>query len=82
ISASAPVVHLAPGQQQEITLTISPPRSTQSRAGRHVLKIKVLSQAVPDQVAEADCILTVGVYDQFQSELRPQRVEAGEPARV
>ena len=82
ISASAPVVHLRPGQQQEITLTISPPRSTQSRAGEHVLAIKVLSQAVPDQVAEAECILTVGVYDQFQSELRPQRVESGEPARL
>lgn len=82
ISASAPVVRLAPGQQQEVTITISPPRSTQSRAGRHVLKIRVLSQAVPDQVAEAECILTVGVFDQFQGELRPQRVEAGEPARL
>ena len=82
ISASAPVVRLAPGQQQEITITVSPPRSTQSRAGRHVLKIKVLSQAVPDQVAEAECLLTVGVFDQFQGELRPERVEAGEPARL
>jgi hypothetical protein len=82
ISASAPVIRLTPGQQQEVTVTISPPRSTQSRAGRHVLRIKVLSQTVPDQVAEAECILTVGVFDQFQSELRPQRVEAGEPARL
>lgn len=82
ISASAPVVRLAPGQQQEVTVTISPPRSTQSRAGRHVLRMKVLSQAVPDQLAEAECILTVGVFDQFQSEIRPQRVEAGEPARL
>ena len=82
ISASAPVVRLAPGQQQDVTITVSPPRSTQSRAGRHVLKIKVLSQAVPDQVAEAECILTVGVFDQFQTELLPQRVEAGAPARL
>jgi hypothetical protein len=82
VSASAPVVRLAPGGQQEVTVTISPPRSTQSRAGRHVLRIRVLSQAVPDQLAEAECVLTVGVFDRFHSELRPDRVEAGEPARL
>lgn len=82
ISASAPVVRLAPGQQHEVTVTISPPRSTQSRAGRHVLKIRVLSQAVPDQASEAELVLTVGVFDQFQAELRPQRVETGEPVRL
>jgi hypothetical protein len=82
ISTPSPVTQLAPGQEQGVPITISPPRSTQSRAGRHVLTIKVRSQEAPDQVVGVECILTVGAFDQFQSDLRPQRVEAGEPARL
>jgi len=33
-------------------------------------------------VAEAGCTLTIATFTEFSSELRPQRVEAGEPARV
>jgi hypothetical protein len=78
-SASTP---LAPGQQQEVTLTIQPPRSGEGGAGRHPFKILAASQAAPGQVAAADCILTIATFSQFSSELRPQRIEAGEPARV
>ena len=73
---------LSPGQQQEVTLTIQPPRSLQTRAGRHPFRIQVGSQATPGQVAEAGCTLTIATFTEFSSELRPQRVEAGEPARV
>ena len=77
--ASAP---LAPGEQQEVTLNIQPPRSGAGGAGRHPFQIQAASQAVPGQVAVADCILTIATFSQFSCELRPQRIEAEEPARV
>jgi hypothetical protein len=78
-SASTP---LSPGQQQEVALTVQPPSSHESGAGRHPFKILAASQAAPGQVAAADCILTIATFSRFSSELRPQRIEAGEPARV
>jgi uncharacterized membrane protein len=78
-SASTP---LSPGQQQEVTLTIQPPRSLESAAGRHPLKILAASQGAPGQVTAAECVLTIATFSQFGCELRPQRIEAGEPARV
>jgi len=82
IRASSASTPLSPGQQQEVTLNIQPPRSGEGRAGRHPFKILAASQAVPGQVAVADCILTIATLTQFACELRPQRIEAGEPGRV
>jgi hypothetical protein len=82
VSASAASIRLAPGQQQEVTLTIQPPRSGDGGAGRHPFRILATSQAAPGQVAAADCVLTIATFTQFNSELRPPRIEAGEPARV
>jgi hypothetical protein len=73
---------LTPGQSQEVLLTIQPPRSLQAGAGRHPFRIQVTSQLAPGQVFEVECILTVAAFSEFSSELRPQRVQAGEPARV
>jgi hypothetical protein len=78
-SASTP---LSPGQQQEVTLTVQPPRSLESGAGRHPFKILAASQGAPGQVTAAECVLTIATFSQFSCELRPQRIEAGEPARV
>lgn len=82
VSATSPTTPLSPGEQQEVSLTIRPPRSSQSRAGRHLFRIRVSSEVAPDQVVESECTLSIGVFGQFRSELRPQRVEAGQPARV
>ncbi len=82
VSATSASTPLSPGQQQEVTLTIQPPRSGEGGAGRHPFKILAASQAAPGQVAVADCILTIATFSQFIGELRPQRFEAGEPARV
>jgi hypothetical protein len=78
-SASTP---LGAGQAQEVSLTIQPPHSLQASAGRHPFRIQVTSQSAPGQVFEVACILTVAAFAEFNSELRPERVEAGEPARV
>jgi hypothetical protein len=82
VSTDSAVTQLLPGKQRQVSLTIRPPRSTQSRAGRHPFKIRVSSEAAPDQVAEVECMLSMAAFGQFRSELRPQQVEAGEPARV
>lgn len=82
VMASSASTPLSPGQQQEVTLTIQLPHSGEGSAGRHPFQILAASQAAPGQVAAADCILTIATLSQFGCELRPQRIEAGEPARV
>jgi hypothetical protein len=82
VSASAASTALMPGQQQEVTLKIEPPRSGAGGAGRHPFRILAASQAAPGQVTTAKCILTIATFSQFGSELRPQRIEAGVPARL
>jgi hypothetical protein len=82
VMASSASTPLSPGQHQEVTLTIHPPRSGEVGAGRHPFKISAASQAVPGQMAVADCILTIATFTEFSSELRPQQIEAGQPARV
>jgi hypothetical protein len=82
VYASAAVTPLSPGQQQEVTLTVQPPRSSGGGAGRHPFQILAASQAAPGQVTRADCILTIAAFSRFRSELRPERIEAGQPGRV
>ncbi|MBC7234272.1 MAG: protein kinase [Chloroflexi bacterium] len=81
IAKPAPV-RLMPGQQQEVTFTLRPPRSPQGRAGRYPLTIRVASLDAPDQVAEVRRNLTVAAYSEFSSTLQPQQVWAGKPVRV
>jgi Tol biopolymer transport system component len=75
VSTPSPITRLGPGDEKEVSLTIHPPRKSESKAGRHTLKIGITSQAVPEQMAEIDCILTVGAYNEFSSELQPQRLD-------
>jgi hypothetical protein len=82
VYAPTAAVSLAPGQQQEVSLTIQPPVSDQARAGRHSFRILVSSRGAPGQIAEAACILTIAPLTRFGGELQPQRVEAGQPARI
>jgi len=82
VSTPTPTVRLAPGRQRETTLTVQPPLSAQSRAGRHTFRLRVHSHLAPDQVAEATCVLNIAVWSSFDADLRPRRVEAGQPARV
>ena len=82
VSASAASISLSPGQQQEVTLTIQAPRSGEGGAGRRPMRILAASQAAPGQVTAADCVLTIATFARFRSELHPERIEAGQPARV
>lgn len=82
VYAASAAVSLAPGRQQEVTLTVQPPASAQIRAGRHPFRILVHSQGAPGQAAAVPCVLTIATMTLFSAELRPQSVDAGQPARV
>ncbi len=82
IPAPPSLIQLLPGTQQEVVLSIQPPRASQSRAGRYPLKIRATSQDAPDQVAELAVTLTVGAFSEFSTQIRPERVQAGKPAQV
>jgi hypothetical protein len=82
VSTPTATVRLAPGQEQAVSLTVQPPRSLQTGAGRHPVAIRASSQAAPGQVTEAGFTLTIATFGDFNSQLRPQQVEDGEQARV
>lgn len=77
-----PPVRLLPGNRQEIQVEIKPPRSPASRAGDYPFQARVTSQAAPDQVAAAPASLQVTPYQEFNSQLFPQQVNAGKPVRL
>jgi eukaryotic-like serine/threonine-protein kinase len=77
-----PVLQLPPGGQQEVRVDIQPPQSPQSRPGRYPITIHVISQDDPDQTAEVQATLTLGVYTRFTSELRPRRLNADQATQV
>ena len=82
VSTPSPITQLEPGEEREIPITISVPRSTQSRAGRNRFTIRAVSQEDPDQAVEIGCVLTIGAYTQFTSELVPTGLQAGQNAQI
>ncbi len=75
-------IQLLPGEQRAAQVTVRPPRSTQSPSGSYVPKLRVTSQENPGQLVEVTINLTVGSYQQFRCELRPQRVKSKSIARL
>jgi len=82
VSTSSPLTQLEPGEQKGITLNIHPPRSPQSRAGRHPFTLDLISKKYPDQVTSVECILTLAAFTQFTCELDPPEFPTEETARV
>jgi hypothetical protein len=75
-------IPIAGGQQVDVAFAIRPPPETESRAGRHPFCIQVTGQDSPEDVAEAECVLTVGTYAAFAASLSPVQTEAGEPVHI
>ncbi len=75
-------IQLMPGAQQAITFVIQPPRDPASKAGRYPLTFRVTSQDEPGHVATVKGTLTLGVFSQFSTELRPQKIRAGRAAAL
>jgi Tol biopolymer transport system component/tRNA A-37 threonylcarbamoyl transferase component Bud32 len=82
LTTPPPAIRLLPGAQQEVTLVLQPPRSPESQAGQVPLTVRVASQDDPSQLAQVTRTLTVNSYSDFTSELHPERVRAGMPARL
>lgn len=82
VSTPTPVIRLRPGERREATLQIQPPRIPQSKAGRTPFTIQVVSQLAPDQISEVDCIMTVGAFSLFSSDVTPRRLEREQAGRV
>ncbi len=82
IPAPLPLIQLLPGAQQEVVLTIQPPRVPESRAGKYPLAIRATSQDNPNEFAEVTGTLTVGEFSQFESTIRPQKIRAGKVAEI
>ncbi|MBN2394158.1 MAG: PD40 domain-containing protein [Anaerolineae bacterium] len=79
---SATHVDLMPGQRGNVILTLQPPRTPESRAGRRSLVVRVTSGNVPDQYDERKITVTVAPYAQFDSSLHPQQIRNGATANV
>ncbi|MCU0484589.1 MAG: DUF5050 domain-containing protein [Anaerolineales bacterium] len=84
LSQGAPPLstRLKPREQKELVLVLKPPRSPQSRAGRHTLLLRVSGALDPSQNAEARLSVTMAPFRQFRAILEPERVQEGEPVRV
>ncbi len=82
LAAPPPLVELPSDARQEVNLTINPPRSPDSQAGRYRLLIQVASQNVPTEVVEVRAALTVAPYSAFGSALHPPRTGANDAAQV
>jgi len=82
VSTTTPVVPLAQGEQKEVALSIAPPRSAESRAGRHEFTLRVTSQKAPDQPVEIKCVLSVAAFADFKCTLSPVQINSGEVATL
>ena len=63
ISLPTPVISLAAGQQQIITISVQAPLSPQLTAGYYPVKIRATSKKDPKQQAEIEISLKVAVYE-------------------
>lgn len=82
VSTPSAVIQLPAGEKARVNLSIQPPESPQSRAGRHKFTVRATSQLDPEQFAEVELTLTMAAFSRFRSELIPQRMRVGETAMV
>jgi serine/threonine protein kinase len=82
ISLAPQAVQVNPGERKEIRLTIRPPRSPHSQAGRYPINIRANNLQDPGSTMEARGTLTVTAFSSFNSELYPQTMRPGELGQV
>ena len=70
------------GSQREIHLSIRPPRSPNTRAGRLPATLKVTSRNDPGQTVEIRLAITIAAFSQFAGELKQQQMIAAETNQV
>ncbi len=72
VTMSAADAQTMPGQRQRIDLRIAPPRTSNSRAGRHPFTVRVHSTVRPDQPTEFQGEMVIAPYFQFTSDNQPR----------
>jgi|GEM_PF-3056328 len=82
VSISPSVTTLSPGKEQEIQLSIHPPRTPESKAGPYSLTIQVVNQEARKQINEVKQALTIAPYSQFTTSLWPKDISAGQVTQV
>ncbi len=82
VSVRSPRVKLNAEESRELLLTINVPRASAADAGRTPFTVQISSEEVPGQKAEIRCILTVAAFSKFSGELRPEQIEANQPAQL
>ncbi len=74
--------HVPANSQKEITITFRPPRVFTSRAGRHSIILRIVSQNDPLQKFELRMALTIIAFSQFTSDLQPKQIRPGETGHL
>jgi serine/threonine protein kinase len=82
ITLTSQVVQANPGERMEIRLTIRPPRSPHSNAGRYPITIRAINLQEPRGATEAKGTLTVTAFSHFNSELYTPSMRPGELGQV
>ncbi|MBN1218666.1 MAG: protein kinase [Anaerolineae bacterium] len=82
LSVSPAATTLSPGETQEVILTIQPPLSTLSRAGRYTLTIQVMSEHGPEKGGEVQQVLTVTTYARVTTSLWPEEFSPDQAVQV
>lgn len=82
VSIPTPTLQIEPGEVKEAAITVQLPRDPSSTAGRRPFRLLVTSQSAPEQGVAIDCILTVGAFIHFKSDLSAPQPEQNLPAQV
>lgn len=62
------------GETTPVTITLRPPRSTQTPAGRQRFRIRLRSQQYPDATPTVTANLMLGALESFETSLAPQLI--------
>jgi len=75
VSVSPAATTLAPGETQEVKISIQPPLSSLSRAGTHSVLVQVISQQALGQSNDIQQVLTIAPFTRFNCSLWPRELE-------
>lgn len=82
VSITPAVTTLAPGEEQDILLTIRPPRMPQTQAQPYALTIQATGVNSAKPLSQMQTVLTIGRYREFRSSLWPQEISAGQTTQI
>lgn len=76
-------VDLEPDQRSgSLPITISPPKTSQSKAGPYTITVTAVSQVNPAQTTDAGLTLNVAPFAEFSSDVWPERIRSGRSVQL